>query len=466
LPPPFDLVIVGGQAVTGRGVFPATLAVREGRIAGLLAPEERPAAREQIEARGLHVLPGIIDTHVHTRHPGHPGREDMVSGTSAAAAGGITTILEMPISKIPVSSAAALERRVQAMQPGALVDFGLYGGAGEENVADIAGQAAAGALAFKTFLQPPPPARRDEFTGLWCTDPAGLRDVVAAVARTGLRHGFHCEHGPLLAGLQRRLEEQGRGDGLAHAESRPPVVEEAAVAHVLALGEEVGAKIHVVHLSTPRAARLVRDARARGADVSVESCPHYLVLTEDALARHRGFAKCNPPLRRREDVEALWEHLRAGDIDVLGSDHSPFLAEEKTAGADNVFLAPPGLGGLEVLLPLMLTAVAEGRLGLPALARLLSERAAELFRLPGKGRLEPGADADVTLVDLGAEWTYDHRQAHTLSKQSMQVYDGMRLRGRVVSTYVRGTRVFHEGQITAAPGHGRFVRPAVLGSAS
>jgi dihydropyrimidinase/allantoinase len=463
---PYDLVIAGGQAVTGRGVFPATVAVRDGRIAGVLAPDERPAARDRVEARGLHLLPGIIDTHVHTRHPGHPGREDMVSGTSAAAAGGITTILEMPISKMPVHSGATLEARASVMQPGALVDFGLYGGAGQENIADVASQAAAGAVAFKTFLQPPPPARVDEFTGLWCTDPAALRDLVAAVARTGLRHGFHCEHGPLLAALQQRLEAAGRGDGLAHAESRPPVVEDAAVAHVLALGAEVGAKIHVVHLSSPRSARLVVDARARGQEVSVESCPHYLLLTEETLLRYKGFGKCNPPLRRREDVEALFSHLLAGDIDVLGSDHSPFLAEEKAQGDTNVFAAPPGLGGLEVLLPLMMTAAVEGRLTLPQLVGLLSERAASLFRLPGKGRLEALADADLTLVDLGADWTYDHRQARTLSKQSMKVYDGLRLRGRVVSTYVRGVRVFHEGEIMGIPGHGRFVRPAPVGAAA
>lgn len=459
MPEPYDLVITGALAVTGRAVFPATIAVRGGRIAGVLAPEERPTSREQVEARGLHLLPGVIDTHVHTRHPGNPDREDMISGTEAAAAGGVTTILEMPISKIPVSSAANLRRRALAMQPGALVDFGLYGGAGEENVAQIGELAAAGALAFKTFLQPPPPHRADEFTGMWCTDPAALRDLVAAVAATGLRHAFHCENGPLLTALQQRLEERGRKDGLAHAESRPPIVEESSVALVLALGEEARAAVHVVHLSSPRAARLVRDARARGLEVTTETCPHYLLLTTEALAEHAGFAKCNPPLRSREDVEALWACVTGGDIDVLGSDHSPFLAEEKARGAESVFLAPPGLCGLELLLPLMLTTVAEGRLGLPRLVRLLAERAAEIFRLPGKGRLELGGDADLTLVDLQAAWTYDHHKARTRSKESMRVYDGFRLKGRVVSTYVRGTRVFHEGDITAPPGHGRFVRP-------
>jgi dihydropyrimidinase/allantoinase len=246
---------------------------------------------------------------------------------------------------------------------------------------------------------------------------------------------------------------------MAHAASRPLVVEDTAVALVLALGEDAKAKVHLVHVSSPRAARLARDARARGVDVTVETCPHYLLLDESALARHQGFAKCNPPLRRPEDAAALWEHLRAGDIDVMGSDHSPFLAEEKAAGSRSIFLSPPGLGGLEVLLPLMLTAAAQGRLSLPDVARLLAERAAIVFRFPRKGRLELGADADLALVDLAAEWTYDHRRALTRSRESMRVYDGLSLRGRVVSTYVRGRRVFHEGEVTAAPGYGRFIRP-------
>ena len=150
--------------------------------------------------------------------------------------------------------------------------------------------------------------------------------------------------------------------------------------------------------------------------------------------------------------------MRDGTIDVIGTDHSPFLAEEKARGAENIFLAPPGLCGLEILVPLMLTAASEQRLALPHVARLLSERAAEIFALPGKGRIEAGADADLTLVDLGAEWTFDHRRALTRSRENMRAFDGMRLRGRVVSTCVRGARVFHEGEVTGQPGHGRFVR--------
>lgn len=168
MPDHFDLVITGAQVVTGATVGPATIGVTGGRIAAVLDPAARPPAATVIDATGLHALPGLIDTHVHTRHPGIAAREDFQSGTAAAAAGGITTLFEMPIAKVPANSANGVQRRVAAMTPQAHIDFALYGGAGHENLHDIAGQAAAGVVAFKTFLQPPPPARLDEFFGLWC----------------------------------------------------------------------------------------------------------------------------------------------------------------------------------------------------------------------------------------------------------------------------------------------------------
>lgn len=456
----FDLLVRGGTLVSGRGLQPATIGVLAGRIVAVLSADEGAPAAQEVDASGLHILPGIIDTHVHTRHPGVAEREDFASGTRAAAAGGITTLLEMPISKLPSNSGDSVRRRVAAMQPTAYIDFGLYGGAGEQNIDAIAGQADAGVVAFKTFLQPPPPARLDEFFGLWCTDRDALPSLMRQVAATGLRHAFHCEDAPMFAALHRQLEQAGRTDGLAHAESRPPIVEETSVNAMLHLAAETQAALHIVHLSSPRSAAMVAGARARGIDVTAETCPPYLFLTEDALLLYAGFAKCNPALRKAPDVAALWSYVQNGTIDVVGTDHSPFTAEEKARGFESIFLAPPGLCGLEIMLPLMLTAASDGRLTLPQVARLLSERAAEVFGLPGKGGIAPGADADLVLVDLGAEWTFDHRHALTRSRENMQAFDGLHLRGRVVSTFVRGARVYHEGEITGVAGYGRFVKPA------
>lgn len=456
----FDLLITGGQVVTPGKVMPASIAVSEGRIAGLLRADERPAARGHMDARGLHILPGLIDTHVHIRAPARPDREDFVSGTSAAAAGGITTVLEMPISEPPVNSAAVLQERMRQLQPYALVDYGLYGSIALDNVQEAPGMAAAGAVAFKTFLTNPPPGRREEFRGLCCPDMADLHDLMQAVAETRLLHCFHCEHAGLLARFLDRVRARGETAGRAHARSAPPIVEDLSVASLLVFAELFGSPVQIVHLSSYRAARLAREAKARGVDVSVETCPQYLFLTLNELDRHGPFAKCNPALRTAAAVERLWPYLLDGTIDLIGSDHSPYIPAEKAAGQEDIFLATAGMPGLESMLPLLLTAVNQGRLTLPALARLTSGNAAVRFRLPDKGGIVPGRDADLVLVDMDADWHFDRRQTFSKGGVNMHVYHGRSLRGRVMTTLVRGQPVYTEGRIVMQPGHGRCLRPA------
>lgn len=456
----FDLVITGGLIVTSKDVFRATLAIRKGRIVGIFDPTEKPTAADHISAAGLHILPGLIDTHVHLRDPARPEREDFISGTSAAAAGGITTILEMPISEPPVNSAKVLTERSKQVQPRAIVDFALYGAAAQDNIDQIPGMAKAGAVAFKTFLTAPPPGRDQEFIGLCCPNVGDLPNVMSAVADTGLLHCFHCENNDLLELYRQRVAYTGRGDSLAHAVSRPPIVEDVSVATILALAEYTGGRVQIVHLSSHRAAQLAKEAKTRGVPVTVETCPQYLFLTFEALVEHGTFAKCNPALRSPEEVEALWPYLVDGTIDVVGSDHSPYQPAEKEKWLNDVFKAPAGMPGLESALPLMLTAVNHGQLTLPHLVRLMSKRAAEVFRLPGKGCIAPGYDADLTLVDMAAEWVFDRHHCFTKARDNMRVYHGRAMRGKVVSTLVRGVTVYHNGEITGEPGHGRFLRPA------
>ena len=455
-----DLTITGGQVVTPERVMPASIAVSGGRITDILDPgAPLPSARDTIDAQGLHVLPGLIDTHVHIRAPARPDREDFVSGTAAAAAGGITTLLEMPISDPPVNSAEVLRRRMAHLAPHALIDYGLYGSISPDNMAEIPKMAEAGAIAFKTFMTLPPPGREDEFVGLCCPNVADLYDLMRAVAPTRLLHCFHCEHAGLLALFLDKVLAQGDLRGLAHARSAPPIVEDLSVAGILVFAERFGNPVQIVHLSSHRAAQLVKEAKARDVNVTVETCPQYLFLTMKELERHGPFAKCNPVLRTAEEVEKLWPYLLDGTIDVIGTDHSPYIPEEKEVGRDDIFRATAGLPGLEIMLPLMLTAVNQGRLTLPQVARLMSQRAAQRFRLRGKGRIAPGHDADFTLVNMNAEWVFDRHRTLSKGGRNMHVHHGRPLQGKVVQTIVRGRTVFAEGGIVIEPGHGQCLRP-------
>lgn len=457
----FDLLIEGGQVVTSDKVVSASIGIANGRIAQILGPEDKPGANSTLDAYGLHILPGLIDTHVHIRAPARPDREDFVSGTSAAASGGITTILEMPISEPPVNSAAILKQRIKQLQPAALVDFGLYGSISSENMEEIPLMAEAGAIAFKTFLTEAPPGREAEFVGLCCPNVAGLHDLMEAVSKTDLLHCFHCEDAGLLDLFLKKVRASEKSTGLAHAQSAPPIVEDLSVASLLVFAELFQNRVQIVHLSSYKAAQLVKEAKAKGIDVSVETCPQYLFLTMEELEKHGPFAKCNPALRTAEEVESLWPYLLDGTIDMIGSDHSPYITSEKTVGKDDIFKATAGVPGLETMVPLMLTAVNQGRLTLPQMAMLLSQNSAERFRLNAKGRIAPGFDADLALVDLNEAWNFDRNQTFSKGGINMHAYHDRPLHGRVKSTMVRGKIVYADGKFAAEPGHGRFIRPSL-----
>ncbi|MEV0070966.1 allantoinase AllB [Amycolatopsis sp. NPDC050768] len=454
----YDLVLHDVQLVSAQGVRRATVAVADGKVADVLDAGTRPSAAEHLDAGGLYLLPGLVDTHVHLRAPARPDRETFRSGTAAAAAGGVTTICEMPTSEPPVKSGRTLADRAVRLQPDALVDYALYGGAAWENRHEIAAMAEAGAVAFKTWLHAPALGREAEFTGLSCPDTGRLHEVMREVARTGLVHALHCEHEQILAVAGENARHQHGVPGAVHAAARPQVAEDASVATVLALAAATGARVQPVHVSSAESVVLAAEARARGVQVTVETCPHYLQLDEKTLFEFGSWAKCNPPLRSAATVERLWAEVRAGRVDVIGTDHCPYRPEEIAAGEQDIFVSPPGLPGLETMLPILLTAVHDGRLTLPDVVRLTSARAAEIFDLPAKGRIAPGADADLVLVDTGRQWTF-RPEGFSKAAANATFLEGARFTGGVVTTFSRGHRVFDGGHIVGEPGHGRFVRP-------
>lgn len=459
MPDPVDLLVTGAVIVAEGRQEQGALAVTGGRVVAVGPAAADLPAHRVLDASGLHLLPGPIDSHVHLREPGAEEREDFGTGTQAAAAGGVTTVLDMPNSVPPVSTVEIFEAKARLAESKAVADFGLWGAAGVGNLPQIAELAAAGAVAFKTFLTRPDPGREAEFAALSVGDDAQLLDVFEAVAATGLPAGVHAENGAVLERETARLRAAGRTDPLAHGESRPLFAELEAVQRAVLFAQASGAHLHVLHVTGGSSMAIIRRAKAEGAHVTAETCPHYLFLNEQALQRIGPYAKINPPIRSEEERLKLWEFVEDGTLDTIGTDHAPHEVAAKERGWADIFEAPSGAQGLETLLPLLLTAVNHGLLGLPTVVRLVSESPARIFGLyPRKGCLRPGSDADFVLVDLVRTGTLDPTRMYTKQKQGARLFEGVTVRGLPVMAFSRGEMVMRNGVVLAQPGRGRLVR--------
>jgi len=455
-----DVVIKGGTLVTGEGLRRAAIAVKDGKIAAVDRDDAMPEAREVIDATGKHLIPGFLDSHCHLRDPGKVEREDWSTGTQAAAAGGVTTILEMPIAMPSVHSAETLRNRVAHCKPMSYVDFAFYGAANGDILDNIEAMAAAGAVGFKTFRTDPVPGRENEFIGICCPDAGQMVLTMEKTAKTGLLHVVHCEDQQILNVTMARAKAIPVQDGRAHAASRPEVSESPSVAQCIAIAQATGARFQVAHMSSRNAIDLVRRAKENGLAVTAETCPAYLMFAEEDLFKFGPYAKCNPPLRPQETQDALWEAVREGVIEVIGTDHSPFLVSEKEPFKNDISRAAPGFPGLEQFLPSMLTAVNQGRITLPQMVKVVCENTARLFGLaPRKGHLAVGADADVVLVDMNAKWVHDHTKLYTKARDTALVYDGRTFHGMPTLTMIRGKVVARDSKVVGAAGWGEWIRP-------
>jgi allantoinase len=449
----YDLILRNGTLVTTTDTSQADLAIASGSIVAV-APGLVGTSKEEIDATGLHIFPGVIDAHVHFNEPGRTEWEGFATGTRALAGGGTTTFFDMPLNAHPPTiDAASFDLKLAAAQASALVDFAFWGGIVPGNLDRLDELAERGVVGFKAFMSN---SGIDDFP---CVDDLTLYEGMAQAARLGKIVAVHAENKEITSRLAQRASTEGRIGIRDYLASRPVVAELEAIERAILFASETGCALHIVHVSSGRGIGLVAAARLQGIDVSCETCPHYLALTEDDVEALGAVAKCAPPLRSQLEQAALWQQVLVGNVPMVASDHSPAPASMKTDS--NFFKVWGGISGCQSLLQLLLTEGYDKRqLPLTMIAAMTSEYIARRFGLfPCKGRLTVGADADLVLVNL--QHSAVLQAPDLFYRHQHSPYVGKMLRGRIVRTLVRGKTVFLEGKVVPEP-TGRLIRQVGL----
>ena len=446
----FDLVLKGTVVLADRIVEGGHVAVRDGKVVHV-GQGAMPAARERHDLSGALILPGAIDAQVHSLS--QKNQEDFLWSTRSAAAGGVTTIVDMPYDEGNlVSSAEAVKRKVDHASPQARVDFALYGTVDpEEGAARIGEMVEAGVAAFKFSTFGTDPKRFPRIPA------ALLEDCFRAIAPTGLTAGVHNEDDEAVRAAITKVKAAGITDYRAHGLSRPPLTELLASNQIYETGAQTGCPAHVVHCSLGRGYEIASAYRAQGFRATIECCIHYLTLDEENdVARLGGKAKINPPIRPRAEVEKLWQHVAAGNVTLVSTDHVSWSEDRKTN--PDMLANASGVPGLEAMVPLFIKGLLDHGLSLTWAAKLMAANPARHFRLDHiKGGLEPGKDADITVL-VDRPQVYDAaRSGHNVVGWSP--YNGIELPWSVAGTWLRGQQVFDGKDVLAEPGTGRFVRP-------
>jgi allantoinase len=444
-----DLIIHSGTLVSEGASSVLDLAI-DGEFISAVGPQgSLGPAKERIDASGQLVLPGLVDAHFHCRAPSHPERGTFESESKAAAAGGVTTVLEMPVSDPACSTPEVLLTRKSLGESECFVDFGLFSGAALGTRAKADAMADVGAIGFKMFTHKPPAGREREFGGLCASSDADIYEALSVIAPTGLTCTVHAENQSLTDMFERRA----RGGA---SPQRPPVIESASIALLGALSAATGARVHIAHMTSAASVDALAGAQSHGHLLSGETAPHYLVFNDADIDDFGSFVRVAPPLRTKADNDYLWKAVVSGLIAVVASDHAPFTPAEKEVPYDE---APRGIPGIELMLPVMLDAAARGVLSVETAVSSMTEAPARLFDLfPRKGTLSLGSDADVVLWDPDARTRVRLDSMFSRSAKSARAYDGKTYTGRVVRTILRGRTVFDNGSLVGVP-RGRFVRP-------
>jgi dihydroorotase len=441
-----DLVLTNVKAYVKKEIVDCSIAVENGEILKIGKETQMPKADDRINLRNLLILPGLIDVHVHLRDEGKAYKEDFYTGTSAAAAGGFTTVLDMPNNDPVTMSPETLRNRMRIAERKVLVNVGFYSEFPNklEKIKDIVAE---GALGFKLFMA-------DQVGGLNINDDRALHDAFAQVGEANVPVAVHAEDHDSVVSKAQELKAAKRDDPAAFLKVHSEQAELKAVERVLKTSADTKARVHFCHVTTEESLDRVVEAKESGRAVTGEVTPNHLLLSSVDFERVGAMLAMMPPLRSKTQVGALWKGISEGWVDVLGSDHAPHTAEEKSASS--IWDAKVGVPGLETTLPLMLTMVKKNRLTLDTLVRLLAEKPAEIFNLKDRGSLQQGMKADLVAIDLKKRYKIDASKFHSKAKHSP--YNGWEVQGKPVKTFVNGHLVMDEQEIVAKPGSGGVIR--------
>lgn len=458
-------LIKNGTIVTATKTYRANLYIRQGKIAAISEDELDVAVENVVDAAGKLILPGFIDTHVHSRDGknGAHYKEDFRHSSASGAVSGVTTIYEMPNSNPAVYNVENLNSLVECITPKAYTDFGVWGLClGDLNIQELKPLAEAGVVGFKFFWGYAIDAKtyqliynyKDGETGVIPPlDLGQIYDMFAMVASTGKMVAIHAEDFEIIKRLTEKVQKRGATDYAAMLESRPVVSETIVIQEAIQLAEALGVHVHILHLAAGAGVDLIREAQKKGIPVTGETCPHYLALTDQDAGKLGAMIKGYPPVRTQADQDQLWEGLREGTLSLVCSDHAPHSPEEKQK---SLWEAPAGMATIETMSMIMLDAVSKGKISMQDLVRIMSEEPAKLFgTYPQKGCIEVGADADLILVDPEEEYTFHQENLHSRTKLSP--FDGWTFKGRVKETILRGQTVAKNGEVIGEP-TGRFVK--------
>ncbi len=443
-----DLVIRGGTVVSPDRMVQASVAIAGDHIVAVGHDDMMPPAAREMRADGLFLLPGAIDSHVHFRDPGYPHKENWTTGSAAAACGGVTTVFDMPNTHPPTGTREALALKLKAAER-SYADFGIHALLGDDTVAHLEDLLEGGATSFKAFVG-------NTFGNLPAPSDGALLEGFEKLAPLGVRTVVHAENSSIMARRQKVLEAAGRHDAQAHLDSRPAVAEIEAIGRVITLAEWTGARVHIAHHSAADSLYLLRAAKARGVDVTAETCPQYLLLNTNDILRLGGILRVNPPVREPRHNQPLWDALMDGTLDMIATDHAPHTPEEKTR--DSIWACDCGFPGVETQMPLMLTQVNLQRATLMDYVKWSAVAPAKAWGLYGtKGVIATGAHADIAFVDMAKTGTLQQGRLQTISKISP--WHGRAVQGMPVHTLLRGRFVMQHGQLVPdAVGWGRSIK--------